>query len=182
MVQLPLAGAFLDTQRIVSSVGVVQGSHAADLGCGSGYITMALAKAVGKNGIVTAVDIMEEPLESVHTKAEAAGLMNVRVVRANLEVLGGTKIADASQDISAVVNVLFQSQKKEAILAEAVRMLKPRGKLLLVDWKKGVAGFGPPDSLRTDEATLTSLCVAAGVRLERAIDAGAYYTGLLFTK
>jgi ubiquinone/menaquinone biosynthesis C-methylase UbiE len=143
---------------------------------------MALAKATGKDGIVTAVDIMEEPLQSVHAKAEAAGLMNVKTVRADLEVLGGTKIPDASQDVSAVVNVLFQSQKKDAILAEAVRILKRGGKLLLVDWKKGVPGFGPPDALRTDEETLRQLALAAGVRLERAVDAGAFYTGFLFIK
>jgi ubiquinone/menaquinone biosynthesis C-methylase UbiE len=182
MVQLPPAGAFLDTQRIVSAIGLVQGAHASDLGCGSGYVTMALAHAVGKDGVVTAVDIMVEPLEAVQTKAEAAGLTNVKTVRADLEVLGGTKIPDASQDLSAVVNVLFQSQKKDAILAEAVRMLKPGGKLLVVDWKKGVHGFGPPENLRTDEATLKSLAIAAGVRFERAIDAGNFYTGMLFIK
>lgn len=182
MAQLPPAGAFLDTQRIVSSVGLVQGAHASDLGCGSGYITMALAKAVGKDGVVTAVDIMEEPLQAVRTKAEAAGLTNVVTVRANLEVLGNTKIPDASQDLSAVVNVLFQSQMKDAILAEAVRMLKPGGKLLLVDWRKGAHGFGPPDNLRTDEAELKKRAVAAGVRFERPIDAGAFYVGMVFTK
>lgn len=180
--QLPPAGAFLDTQRIVSATGIVQGAHAADLGCGSGYVTMALAHAVGKNGLVTAVDIMEEPLQSVRTKADAAGLMNVREVRANLEVLGGTKISDQTQDLAAVVNVLFQSQKKDAILAEAVRILKPGGKMLLVDWRTGVVGFGPPEALRTPEEELKSLAIAAGVRFERSIDAGAFYVGMLFTK
>ena len=118
MVQLPPAGAFLDTQRIISSVGVTQGQHTADLGCGSGYITMTLARAVGKDGVVTAVDVMEEPLQAVRTKAEAAGLTNVQEVRADLEVLGGTKIPDNSQDLSVLANVLFQSQKKEAMIAE----------------------------------------------------------------
>ena len=182
MVQLPSSGAVLDTQRLVSSLGVSAGQHVADLGCGSGFITVELARAVGSNGVVSAVDVMEEPLQALQAKAEAAGLTNVRAIRADLEVLGSTKLPDASQDFSVLANVLFQSQKKEAILAEAVRILKPGGKLLVVDWKKGTQGFGPPDALRVDGDTLTAIAVAAGLRLERTLDAGSYYTALLFIK
>jgi ubiquinone/menaquinone biosynthesis C-methylase UbiE len=143
---------------------------------------MALARAVGKDGVVTAVDIMEEPLQALRAKADAAGFTNVKEVRANLEVLGNTKIPDGSQDLSAVVNVLFQSRQKGDIMAEAVRILKPGGKLLLVEWKKGAGGFGPPDDLRTEEAALTKIATDAGVRFERPIDAGAFHVGMLFTK
>ena len=182
MVQLPPSGAFLDSQRIISSIGVVRGQHAADLGCGSGYITIALARAVGKDGIVSAVDVMQEPLEAVRAKAEAAGLTNVKGIRADLEVLGSTKLSDASQDFSLLTTVLFQSQKKAAIIAEAVRILKPGGRLLIVDWKKGMRGFGPPDELRASAEELNALATAGGMRFERAIDAGAYYTGALYIK
>lgn len=143
---------------------------------------MTLARAVGNDGVVTAVDVMEEPLQAVRTKAEAAGLTNVKEVRADLEVVGGTKIPDNSQDLSVLANVLFQSQKKELMIAEAVRMLKPGGRLLIVNWKKGVGGFGPPDELRSDEETLKSLATASGVRFERPVDAGTYYIGLVFVK
>lgn len=182
MVQLPSAGAFLDIERIVAALGVSAGQHAADLGCGSGYITISLARAVGKTGLVSAVDVMEEPLQALQAKAEAAGLTNIKEIRADLEVLGSTKIPDASQDVSILANVLFQSQKKEAIIAEAVRILKPHGYLAVIDWKKGVPGFGPPDALRTDENTFKALCSAAGVRFERTIDSGMCYLGLLFVK
>ncbi|MCC6934530.1 MAG: class I SAM-dependent methyltransferase [Candidatus Yanofskybacteria bacterium] len=182
MTNLPGPGAFLDTRRIVASLGSLTGSRIADLGCGSGYFTIDLARAVGKDGVVTAVDVMEEPLQAVQAKASAAGLKNVRPVRADLEVLGGTKIPDGSQDMVLVANVLFQSQKKEAILAEAVRMLKSGGRLLVIDWKRGARGFGPPEQLRTDEATMQGLVVAAGARFERAVDAGSFYYGLLFIK
>jgi ubiquinone/menaquinone biosynthesis C-methylase UbiE len=182
MVQLPTAGAFLDTQRIVSSLGSLQGQHIADLGCGSGYFTLSLAQAVGRDGVVSAVDVMQEPLQSVQSRADALGLQNVRTVRADLEVLGGTKIPDASQDIVLVANVLFQSQKKEAILSEGVRMLKSGGRMIVIDWKKGVPGFGPPDASRTSENDLRALVESAGVKFERALDVGTYYTGAVYVK
>lgn len=182
MVQIPSAGAFLDTQRIVSLLGVVPGRQVADLGCGTGYFTIALAKAVGKDGIVSAVDVMSEPLQSVQARAEAMGLNNVHAIRADLEVLGGTNIPDNSQDLSLLANTMFQSQKKEAMLAEAVRMLKPGGQLVVIEWKKGANGFGPPDALRTDEEVMRTLATAAGVRFERTIETGAFYFGQVYIK
>lgn len=182
MVQIPTTGAFLDTQHIVSLLGVAPGQQVADLGCGTGYFTIALAKVVGKNGIVSAVDVMLEPLESVRARAEAMGLNTIRTIRADLEVLGGTKIPDNSQDLSLLANTMFQSQKKEAMLAEAVRMLKPGGRLVVIEWKKGVNGFGPPDALRTDEEAMRALAIAAGVRFERTIETGAFYYGQVYIK
>lgn len=182
MVQIPTEGAFLDTKGIVSSLGVTPGQQVSDLGCGAGYFTISLAQAIGEDGVVSAVDVMVEPLEAVKTRADALGLKNVVAIRADLEVLGGTKIPDNSQDLSLLANTMFQSQKKEAMLAEAVRMLKPGGRLVIIEWKKGVKGFGPPDELRTDEATMQTMVTAAGVRFERVIQTGAFYFGQVYIK
>jgi ubiquinone/menaquinone biosynthesis C-methylase UbiE len=172
----------LDADRIVASAGVQTGWQVAHLGCGSGFVTMALARAVGSGGSVVAIDIREEPLQTVRAKADAAGFSHVREVRADLEVLGNTKLSDNSQDLVAIVNVLFQSSKKEAILAEGARILKPGGSLLLVEWRKGAGGFGPPDNLRTDRASLVSLATAVGLRMRQPIEAGQYHDGMIFTK
>lgn len=182
MVQIPTEGAFLDTKGIVSLLGVTPGQQVSDLGCGAGYFTISLAQAVGKDGVVSAVDVMVEPLEAVKTRADALGLKNVVAIRADLEVLGGTKIPDNSQDLSLLANTMFQSQKKEAMLAEAVRILKPGGRLVIIEWKKGAKGFGPPDELRTDEATMQTMVIASGVRFERVIPTGAFYFGQVYIK
>ena len=172
----------MDTQRIVSALGIAPGQHVADLGCGTGYFTIEMAKAVGKDGVVSAVDVMQEPLQSVQSRAEAMGLGNIQAIRADLEVLGGTKIPDNSQDLALLANTMFQSQKKEAMLAEGVRMLKPGGRLVVIEWKKGAVGFGPPDALRTSEDAMRTLATAAGVRFERSLDAGTFYFGQVYLK
>lgn len=172
----------MDESRVVSSLGLAPGMHVVDLGCGSGYFTVALARAVGAEGVVTAVDVMTEPLEAVQAKAESLGLGNVRTKRADLEVLGSTGLPDGSQDLSLMKNVLFQSEKKAAILAEAVRILKPGGHMVIIDWKKGAGGIGPPDSLRTAEEEFRALAQGAGVSFSRPLDVGQFWVGLLFTK
>lgn len=179
-------GAFLDTEHITSLLGLVDGMHVADFGCGSGYFTVALAHTVGKNGVVTAIDVQEEPLDAVRTKAESLGLGNIRAIRANLEVAGGTSLGDNTQDLVLLANVLFQSQKKEDIVKESVRVLKSGGRLVVIDWKKehgpGEGGLGPPDDLRTREDDMKRIVESQGVRFQKPLDAGTFYYGLLFVK
>lgn len=182
MVTLPPEGSFLDADRIVGGLGILPGSHVADLGCGSGFFTIAMAKAVGKEGTVIAVDVMAEPLESVQARAEGAGLKNVHVVRADLEVLGGTKIPDNSQDVCLLKNILFQSKKQGDIIAEAARITKPGGRVVVIDWKKGAGGFGPPDEIRTDEEAVRSMGQAAGLRPESGLSADNFHFEQIFVK
>lgn len=171
----------MDVDSIIASLIVVSGHHVADLGCGSGFFTLALAKAVGPEGTVIAVDVMSEPLQSVAGRAQALGLENVKTVRADLEVLGGTKIPDASQDLALIKNVLFQSTKQDAIIREAARILKNGGRLAIIDWKKGT-GLGPPDDLRPDESAVQRMAQEAGLRSDRQIPVGAAHFGWVFIK
>jgi ubiquinone/menaquinone biosynthesis C-methylase UbiE len=174
--------AFLDTQRIVSSLGVVQGQHVADFGCGSGFFTVAFARAVGPTGRVTALDVMQEPLDAVAARAEAEGLANIVPVRANLEVPGNTKLADQSQDLVLLANVLFQSSQREAILQEAVRVLRPGGRIVVIDWRQGADQVGPPDHMRVSMAKVASTLEGLGVTMDRPLDVGASYEAHIFTR
>lgn len=172
---------FLNPDVVVGQFGVTEGMRIADFGCGTGHIGILVAQKIGKDGKLTALDIMEDKLDSISSRAKAAGLENLETVRANLEVLGSSGLADGSQDVVMLINILFQSNKKGAILAEAKRVLNPGGKLILADWKKGVAGLGPPDELRTSETEIQSLLKEVGFGTGRSFDAGQFHYGLIFT-
>ena len=144
---------------------------------------------MGKEGKVYAMDIMESALDSVIEKAKASGLENIEIVRTNLEVVGSSGLANQSQDVVLLVNILFQSEKKTEIIKEAKRVLKDGGSLIIVDWKKnagvmpdGRQGFGPPDNLRTDETAMRSLAVGEGLVFERDFRAGQFHFGMILKK
>ena len=174
-------GGFLDTERIVQTLDLQDGQHVGDFGCGSGYFTIAAAQRVGESGRVYAVDVQEGPLESVTSRAQSLGLENIVTVRADLEKLGGTNIPSDALDIVLLANVLFQSSKKDGIIAEAKRTLKMGGRLLVIDWKKG-AGGAVPDDLRSQPDEVRNLVTDAGFTFERDIEAGEYYFGMTFSK
>jgi len=160
----------------------MSGMSVADFGSGAGYFTILIGERVGREGRVYALDIMESALDSVRAKAKSAGLENVETIRGNLEVPGSSGLADQSQDIVLMANILFQSDKKVEIGREAKRVLKDGGLLIVIDWKKGAGGFGPPDSLRTDETAMHSLIVGEGLVFERSFGAGQFHFGLIFKK
>lgn len=177
---------FFNPNAVIGEFGIVQGMKIADFGCGAGHIGILAAQKLGKDGILLALDIMEDKLDSIKARAKASGLENVQIKRSNLEVLGSTGLADGSQDMVLLINILFQSNKKEEILKEASRVLKNEGTVVLIEWKKGVQvgglSFGPPDNLRTDPETMKSIFSSQGLKLSREFIAGQFHYGLIFKK
>lgn len=182
-------GGFMNPDKIAGEFGIREGMTIADFGSGAGYFTILLGQKVGVSGKVYALDIQESALDNVRVKAKAAGLENIETVRSNLEVAGSSGLADNSQDMVLLANILFQSEKKKEIIKEATRVLKSGSFLVVIDWKRaagampdGRQGFGPPDSLRTDEIAMRSLILGEGLVFENDIDAGQFHYGMKFKK
>jgi len=175
-------GGFLNPDIIVESFGIEEGMRVADFGSGSGYFTILMAKKTGESGLVTAVDILENSLDIVRSKTKSEGLRNIQTIRSNLEVYGSSGIQSDSQDFVLLANVLFQSDEKDGIIKEAHRILKEKGTLVIIDWKKGTGGFGPPDNLRLDSSAMQSLVASNSFDFVGFLDVGAFHYGLKFIK
>ncbi len=182
---MPVSGGtqFINPQDVINKCQIVQGMHIADLGCGNlGYFVLPMAKLVGKGGKIYAVDIQTSVLEAVQSRARLEGLTNVEIMRSNLEIVGSTKIVDKSLDIALVINVLFQNKNKENLFKEAVRLLKPGGKLVVIDWKKTSIPIGPPIELRVGSDEIKQIAARQKLNLQEEVDFSEYFWGLIFTK
>lgn len=175
-------GGFSHPERVVQELHVPKGAKVADFGAGSGYFTLHLAEMVGPEGVVTAVDVLPSALEVIKGRAQDRGLLNVVYVRGNLETLGSSRLADNSQDMVLLANILFQSQKKGAVLEEAYRVLRPAGELVIVDWFPH-AVFGPKEKgWKLSAAEGRRLGEEAGFSFEREIHASSNHWGMVFKK
>jgi len=159
------------------------GAMVGDLGCGgAAYFTLAAAKIVGDRGQVYAVDVLKTVLSSVEGKARMHSLYNIKTIWSNLEVVGATNIPAQSLDDVLLVNILFQSKKHEEIITEAARLLRPGGKLLIIDWDQAEGPFGPGTNDRVDQQEVREIAGRLKLAEESSFKAGQYHFGLIFSK
>ena len=99
----------------------------ADLGCGDGYLTVEASRFAKK---VIAVDRSEAALARAREMAKRRRLDNVEWKRGELEKL---PLKDASVDVALLSQALHHAASPEKALAEAVRIVKPAGRVLLLE-------------------------------------------------
>jgi len=170
-------------EDVFKKMGLEEGMKVGDLGCGNlAYYAFNAAKIVGKKGLVFAVDVLKSVLEVVNQHIKQEGLDNIKTVWSNLEILGGTNIPNESLDAAFIHNVLFQSTEQQKFLQETARLLKKGGKLMIIDWKKTGAPFGPPVKSRPDPDKIKQLAESVGLKTLEEFDAGPYHFGIIFSK
>lgn len=104
------------------------GQTVADIGCGEGDLTLLLARFARR---VVAVDLSAQMLRVVQERSREAGVARrVTVSKGDLEKL---PLEPDSMDAAFVSQVLHHAARPEAALAEAARILKPGGRLILLD-------------------------------------------------
>ena len=173
-------GGFLQPEKILEQLDVGDNIEAADLGCGHGYFSIPLAKIIPQ-GKVYALDVVKEALEAVKGKAEIEKIDNIKTIHCNLEDLEGSKLADQSVDLVLLANILFQSQKKLAILKEAKRILKKDGQLVLIEWIKGTS-LAPKEGWLISKEEIRQLVETGGLTLDKELDIDSQHYGMIFRK
>lgn len=182
---MPYNTIIIDVPDILKRAQVRPGSVIADLGTGrEGRMALGAGKIIGESGVAYAVDVVKAILPAIASKATMHGINNVQTVWSDLEIYGATKaIADNSLDVGFLVTTLFQSNKREEMMKESHRMVRPGGKLVVVDWKPGSnAPLGPEEERRVHTDEIKSLAADLGMTLVDEFDAGQYHWGLIFTK
>jgi ubiquinone/menaquinone biosynthesis C-methylase UbiE len=173
---------FMDPSIIISQLGISPGIVAADFGCGSGYFTLPLAQLIGEEGVVHALDILPQALETVESKAKMMNLNNVVITRVNLEKIGGSKLPDAGVDWIILKDMLFQNQQKEVILQEIHRVLRPTGKAFVAEWEKNGSTVGPEQTLRMTKEDLNKLLQENKFKVEREVNVGNFHYAVVVSK
>lgn len=176
---------FSDPQKNVLEFGFIPGNKVADLGSGAGHYANALSTLLGETGRVYAVDLDESLLVKLKKDALADGRGNIDVIWGDVEKPHGTKLRDGCVDGAVFSNILFQLSDKRGAIAEALRVVRPGGRVCVVEWSD--LSF-LKDALKRQnkapvaQAAAKELFVSAGASFERAFEAGESHYGLIFKK
>jgi len=170
---------FLNPEKILDQLELRSNMVAADFGCGAGNFSVPLAKRLEK-GLVYALDVQTTPLSALKGRCLAENINNIKVMRVDLERPKGSTLQDSFLDLVLVVNTLFQSSQKDAIIIEAKRVLKRRGKLVVIDWLPEKARGMVEGAIAP--AAVKKMVQEAGLKFENEFDAGKFHYCLVFTK
>jgi ubiquinone/menaquinone biosynthesis C-methylase UbiE len=117
----------------LEAIGIAQGSTVADVGAGSGYMTVKLARRVGPRGRVYANDIQPEMLARLRTRLAGEKVANVETV---LGTVDDPKLPPSALDLILMVDVYHEFSKPQKMLRRMHDALKPGGRLVLLEYRK----------------------------------------------
>ena len=163
----------LPPEKTLISLGLKTGMKVADIGCGSGYFALAAASIVGDEGIVYGTDILQEMVEYCTKAAQDNNITNTLFLKGEES---GIPLPDGKVDIVIMANVVHELIEPEKSFREVKRILKPGGKLFLIEWKKIETPTGPPVHERIDIVDAEKMLKEYGFIPEKQHDLGeAHY-------
>jgi ubiquinone/menaquinone biosynthesis C-methylase UbiE len=124
---------FTQTNRanvILQHLDLRPGMKVADIGCGPGRLTIPIARQIGPQGEVLAVDLQPAMLERVRSKATAASLQNIQFLQT---AVGEGKLGVGQYDRALLVTVLGEIPDRAAAMKEIFAALKSGGVLSVTE-------------------------------------------------
>jgi arsenite methyltransferase len=144
--------------EVVRALQLTPSSVVADVGAGTGYFAMRLARVVPR-GLVIATDIEPAMVKYIDERARREKLSNVRGVLATSAASG---LATASVDAILVVHVWHHLADRAAYARDLATSLRPGGRVLIVDFRLD-ARRGPPAAMRLAPDAVVADLRAAGL-------------------
>lgn len=175
----PDRDAWQRPDQIMDALRVGDGSKVADLGAGSGWFTIRLARRVGPNGVVYAEDIQRQMIEAISRRVAREGLANVAKT-----VLGEPNDPKLPAPVDAVliVDAYHEVDQPVVLLRNIARYLLPGGRIGIVDFTREGGGPGPPMEDRVDPERVIRDADAAGLVLESRENFLRYQYMLVFVR
>ncbi|WP_309491919.1 class I SAM-dependent methyltransferase [Candidatus Hecatella orcuttiae] len=164
---------------MLRKAGLRRGKNMVDMGCGTGFFSLPASEIVGFRGLVCSIDLQLKMLGFLKSKLKTSAGVNVEPV---LSSILDAPLHTASVDLVLLVDTLHEVERKNALLKEAWRILKPKGRIAVVDWKKARMDIGPPWEERLSLDEVLHLLAQAGFGKPSAFQAGHYHYGVTAVK
>lgn len=119
--------------KLVAALKIEPGMVVADIGAGSGVLTLMMADPVGKEGRVVAVDVQQEMLDLLAKKLKLQKIDNVELV---LGTEKSPRLPEESIDLALMVDVYHEFRFPYEMMVKISRSLKPGGRVVLVEYRK----------------------------------------------
>jgi len=152
----PSRDAWQQPDEVIKALGLPPSALVADIGSATGYFSVRFARALPE-GTVYGVDVESSMVDYLKKRAVAEKLANLKVV---LAAFDDAKIPEPV-DCIIIVDTYHHIEERQAYFTKLALSLKPGGRLVIIDFKKGIKR-GPPDAEKIGPEQVTSELAAAG--------------------
>ncbi len=162
-------------EKLLENLPLAEGSVILDLACGKGDYSLFFSKYIGDQGLIYAVDLWRKGLMMLDEQIEKNGISNILPLVA--DVSETIEIDDHSIDICLMATVLhdFEEEgKTDPVLKEVKTLLKSKGCLAVIEFKKTEGPPGPPVHIRLAEDEVEKIVTGYGFRKGKVADIGEH--------
>ena len=164
--------------QAIAALDIAPGATVADVGAGSGYMTVKLAAAVGAAGRVYATDVQPEMIEKLTARVKSAHLANVVPVLATTD---DSRLPEGAIDLILMVDVYHELAAPQRTLQQLKRALSPSGRLVLLEYRKEDPSIPIREEHKMSVADAKAELEAEGYRLASVIESLPRQHILIFT-
>jgi ubiquinone/menaquinone biosynthesis C-methylase UbiE len=175
--EAPDRAATQDPEALWTHVGLKVGETVAEVGAGTGFFARVAARRVGTGGRVYAIDLSPELVELLRERRDQDGMPQLIPVQSTLTSI---PLESAIADVVLLANVLHDIPPSTT--SEAVRLLRPDGRFVNLDWKKVETPMGPPLSVRLTPEEAARRLEAEGLETVDRWEVGPWHYGILLRR
>ncbi len=168
-----------NVEGALNALNLKPGMTVAEVGAGTGYVSLKMAVRVGPTGKVFANDIQPEMLDLLRKNAAAAGIANVQTV---LGSEGDPKLPTGRMDLVILVDVYHEFSQPQKMLQGIHSSLKPDGRLVLLEYRKEDPSVPIRPDHKMSVAEAKTEVEAEGFKLGPVIESLPRQHILVFTK
>jgi ubiquinone/menaquinone biosynthesis C-methylase UbiE len=165
----------IDAEKVLEKLQLKKGNTFLDLACGQGEYAIEFSKIVGEEGLIYAVDLWDENIVQLRKALSAAGIKNIKAIVADVSKV--MPIGNDSVDVCLMATVLHDlilEKAADEAIKEVVRVLKPKGLLAIIEFKKIDGPPGPPMKIRLNPNEVESIVGPFGFIKNEVKEVGEY--------
>ncbi len=165
-----------DPDKLFNELNLQKGETFCDLGCGIGDYALEASKYIGEEGNVFAIDINGNAIDFLNETIASQNIKNIHTAVADVTYL--LPLNDSSIDrcfIATALHAMDLNIAGRSLFSAIRRVLKPNGRLEIIECHKKRTNFGPPESCRVSPEELEEIITPYGFSKEKVVDLGHNY-------